>query len=121
MAPRCTPRPAGTPTSAGLDVPLSRLAPAMELLAEVVRRPAFPESEVERLRDERLTDLLQAKADPRRRADEAYVASIYAASSPYSRPAGGRSDTVEGLDQAGLRVRVRPRGPPVARRADRRR
>ena len=68
--------------SAGLDVPASRLEPALELLAEVVRRPSFPESEVERLRDERLTDLLQAKADPRRRADEAFVSSIYAPSSP---------------------------------------
>src|SRR5215217_5234345 len=72
-------------TSAGLDVPATRLAPALDLLAEVVRRPSFPTSEVERLQDERLTDLLQAKADPRRRADEAYVSTIYAPSSPYHR------------------------------------
>jgi zinc protease len=90
--------------SAGLDVPASRLAPAMELLAEVVRRPAFPEAEVERLRDERLTDLLQARADPRRRADEAYVSSIYAPSSPYHRPAGGAAETVGGLTPDALRV-----------------
>jgi predicted Zn-dependent peptidase len=90
-------------TSAGLDVPASRLEPALELLAEVVRRPSFPESEVERLRDERLTDLLQAKADPRRRADEAYVSTIYAGSSPYHRPAGGTADTVARLTAADLR------------------
>jgi zinc protease len=90
-------------TSAGLDVPATRLGPAMELLAEVVRRPAFPDSEVERLRDERLTDLLQAKADPRRRADEAYVSSIYAPSSPYHRPAGGTAGTVAALTVADLR------------------
>ncbi|HEX5826046.1 MAG TPA: insulinase family protein [Candidatus Limnocylindrales bacterium] len=90
-------------TSAGLDVPASRLAPAMELLAEVVRRPSFPASEVERLRDERLTDLLQAKADPRRRADEAYVSSIYAPESPYHRPAGGTAETVATLTDAALR------------------
>ena len=91
-------------TSAGLDVPASRLAPALELLAEVVRRPAFPASEIDRLRDERLTDLLQAKADPRRRADEAYVSSIYAPASPYHRPAGGARETVEGLTPAELRT-----------------
>jgi zinc protease len=91
-------------TSAGLDVPASRLAPALELLAEVVRRPAFPEAEIDRLRDERLTDLLQAKADPRRRADEAYVSSIYADHSPYHRPAGGARETVEGLTSAQLRT-----------------
>ena len=94
-------------TSAGLDVPASRLAPALELLAEVVRRPSFPASEVERLRDERLTDLLQAKADPRRRADEAYVSTIYAPSSPYHRPAGGTAETVATLTAAELRRRPR--------------
>ena len=91
-------------TSAGLDVPASRLAPALELLAEIVRQPSFPEAEVERLRDERLTDLLQAGADPRRRADEAFVASIYAPSSPYHRPAGGLADTVGLLDPERLRA-----------------
>jgi zinc protease len=91
-------------TSAGLDVPASRLAPALELLAEVVRRPSFPASEVERLRDERLTDLLQAKADPRRRADEAYVSTIYAQSSPYHRPAGGTAETVATLTPTELRA-----------------
>ena len=90
-------------TSAGLDVPVTRLEPALELLAEVVRRPSFPDAEVERLRDERLTDLLQARADPRRRADEAYVSSIYAPSSPYHRPAGGRAATVATLTTADLR------------------
>lgn len=90
-------------TSAGLDVPASRLVPALDLLAEVVRRPSFPASEIERLRDERLTDLLQAKADPRRRADEAYVSAIYATSSRYHRPAGGAADTVELLTSAELR------------------
>ena len=91
-------------TTVGLDVPVSRLAPALDLLAEVVRRPAFPAQEIDRLRDERLTDLLQAKADPRRRADEAYVASIYAPSSPYHRPAGGLADTVAGLGPDDLRA-----------------
>ena len=91
-------------TFAGLDVPASRLTPALDLLAEVLRRPAFPEREVVRLRDERLTDLLQAKADPRRRAEEAFVAAIYAPSSPYYRPAGGLAETVERLGADDLRA-----------------
>lgn len=90
-------------TSVGVEVPASRLEAAMALLAEVIRRPAFPPAEVERLRDERLTDLLQAKADPRRRADEAFIAATYAPSSPYHRPAGGVADTVATLDPASLR------------------
>jgi predicted Zn-dependent peptidase len=59
---------------------------------------------VERLRDERLNDLIQAKADPRRRADEVFVSSIYAESSPYRRPAGGRAETVSGLTSRDLRA-----------------
>ena len=43
-------------TVVGVDVPAERLAPALELLAEVVHEPAFPEREVERLRDQRLND-----------------------------------------------------------------
>jgi predicted Zn-dependent peptidase len=81
--------------SIGVDVPSERLRPALDLLAEVMEQPAFPEAEVERLRDERLNDLLQARADPRRRADEGFVETIYAAGSPYRRPSGGRKATVE--------------------------
>ena len=35
---------------------------ALGMLAEIALHPTFPESEVERLRDERLNDLLQAQA-----------------------------------------------------------
>lgn len=91
-------------TSVGVDVPSSRLEPALELVAEVLLRPTFPAREVERLRDERLNDLLQAKADPRRRADETFIGTVYAASSPYHRPAGGARETVERLDADALRA-----------------
>ena len=100
--------------SAGVEVPRDRLEAALELLAEMVLHPTFPEREVERLRDERLNDLLQAKADPRRRADEAFVATIYAPESPYHRPAGGTRETVERLGPAQLR-RAYGRGLDPAR------
>lgn len=90
--------------SVSVDVPAPRLEPALELLAEMVLHPTFPESEVERLRDERLNDLLQAQADPRRRADEAFSATIYEASSPYHRPSGGTRETVAELTPARLRA-----------------
>ncbi len=97
--------------SVGVDVPAPRLEPALELVAEVLLRPTFPEPEVERLRDERLNDLLQAQADPRRRAEVAFVDTIYAAESPYHRPSGGTRETVEGLDRRRppWRVRTDPR------------
>jgi zinc protease len=85
-------------TVIGVEVPAERLAEALALLAEVVREPAFPAHEVERLRDQRLNDLLQAKADPARRAEEAYLATVYDPASPYARPAGGLKETVAGID-----------------------
>jgi zinc protease len=89
--------------SVGVDVPSARLAPALELVAEVLLRPTFPDHAVERLRDERLNDLLQARADPRRRVDEAFVGTVYAPASPYHRPSGGTRETVEGLTATDLR------------------
>ena len=73
--------------SVGVDVPAARLSPALELAAEVLLQPTFPEPEVDRLRDERLNDLLQAKADPRRRVDEAFVGTDLRGG---SRPTTGR-------------------------------
>ena len=84
--------------SVGVDVPSERLGPALDLVAEIMEEPRFPEDEVERLRDERLNDLLQAKADPRRRVEEAFVETIYAPGSPYRRPSGGTKATVERFD-----------------------
>ncbi len=86
----------------GVEVPGTRLEPALDLLAEVVAHPTFPEEEVERIRDERLNDLLQARADARRRADEAFSATIYRDTSPYHRPSGGTKATVAPLDRSAL-------------------
>jgi zinc protease len=91
-------------TSVEVDVPVERLAPALDLVAEVMAEPTFPEPEIERLRDERLTDILQARADPRRRVEEAFIETIYAPGSPYRRPAAGLPETVERLDAGACRT-----------------
>src|SRR4029079_17468068 len=96
--------------------PPPRLEAALELLAEVALHPTFPEAEVERLRDERLNDLLQARADPRRRADEAHSSTIYEGPSPSHRPAGGTKETVAELTPARLRAAYE-RGVDPARAA----
>jgi zinc protease len=87
-----------------VDVPAARFPAALALVAELARRPTFPAAEVERLRDERLNDLLQAKADPRRRAEETFIATIYAPGAAYHRPAGGTQETVTALTPAILRT-----------------
>lgn len=92
-------------TSTSVEVPGSRLGPAMELLAEMTLRPSFPEHEVERLRDQRLNEILQAFADPRSRAEIAFAATIYTPDSPYGRLLGGDRETVAGLRVPALRAR----------------
>ena len=89
--------------SAGVDVPAARLEPALALVAEMVAHPTFPASEVERLRDERLNDILQARADPRRRVEEGFVETIYTRGSPYHRPAAGIRETVLRLEPSTVR------------------
>jgi zinc protease len=86
--------------SASLTVPRGRLVPALELLGEMVREPAFPAHEVDRLREQRLNELLQAAAQPGRRAERAFLARIYDAASPFARPLGGNEETVPRLDRA---------------------
>lgn len=82
--------------AATVEVPRSRFGPALALLAEMVFEPAFPADEVERLRDERMNDLLQAWSDPRRRAERVFPETIFPADSPYRRPLAGVQATVRG-------------------------
>jgi zinc protease len=89
--------------TASVEVAATRLGAALELLAELVEQPTFPESDVARLRDERLNDLLQVKADPRRRVDQAFNATIYTTDSPYGRSAGGDEESVPRLTTDVLR------------------
>jgi zinc protease len=67
----------------------SRLHDAFAVLAEVLRSPSFPESELGRLREERLADLAQLRAEPRGLADYYFSRLLYDGTSRFSRRAGG--------------------------------
>jgi predicted Zn-dependent peptidase len=82
-----------------VEVPRGQLADAMALFAEMSLQPSFPEAEVERLRGERLNDLQQVMADPRRRAEKAYPEIIYASGAAYGRAVGGSESTVAAIDR----------------------
>jgi zinc protease len=84
--------------AASVEVAVPRLRAALELLAELVLHPTFPEADVARLRDERLNDLLQVRAEPRRRVEQAFAASIYTPDSAYARPVAGDEESVPRLD-----------------------
>jgi zinc protease len=69
----------------------------LALLAEMVRQPRFDSGEFDRLKAERLADILQARADPGRLADEMFLQHLYAESVPYHRASAGTPETVSGL------------------------
>jgi zinc protease len=52
-------------TSVTLTCMAERLPAAMSLLAEAAMEPAFPEDEVQRLRDQKLATIRQRRMDPR--------------------------------------------------------
>ncbi|MEP7360953.1 MAG: pitrilysin family protein, partial [Chloroflexota bacterium] len=91
--------------TAGMEVPRSHFGEALSLLAEMVFEPAFPEEEVERLRGERMNDLLQAWSDPRRRAERVFPETIFGPMSPYRRPLAGVQSTVRALGRAEVQAR----------------
>ena len=69
----------------------------MGLLAEMIRTPRLDAGEFERLKAERLNDILQARADPGRLADESFLREVFAEGVPYGRLSAGRPETVEPL------------------------
>jgi zinc protease len=75
----------------------ARLEPALRLLAEVVRTPAFNAREVNRLKEERLAELLELKSEPRGLADERFNESLYRPASRFSVQEGGSEKTIRGL------------------------
>jgi predicted Zn-dependent peptidase len=73
------------------------LEAGMELLAEMVREPRLDPGEFARLKAERLNDILQARSEPGRLAEEMFLHHVFDSSTPYRRVSGGTPDTVEAL------------------------
>lgn len=81
----------------GLTALRSRVEPAFPILADLIRRPTFPQPEVDRLRAERLAEIAQRRADPRSLANEMAVRFIFPPESPFARPLGGTPRSVRRL------------------------
>jgi zinc protease len=80
-------------STASVNIMSSQLAQAMEILADVVRRPAFKDEEIERLRQQSLDNLRVSLRDP------GTIASLVASrvvfgDAPYGHPIGGTPQTL---------------------------
>ncbi|TVR55364.1 MAG: insulinase family protein [Gemmatimonadales bacterium] len=71
-----------------------RLEPTLALLAEVVRRPAFPSDEVDRVRRQRLAAIRQRLMDPGSLADDEADRVLFPSDHPYHRPLAGTEATI---------------------------
>ena len=80
------------------------MTPGLALLAEMVLQPRFDPGEFERLKAERLADILQARADPGRLADEMFLRHLYDAGTPYRRLSAGTPESVESIGLEDVRA-----------------
>jgi len=87
-----------------LNVPVQRLAEGLPLLADVALRPTFPEKELERLRQERLTLLLQVRDDAASVAGMVFSRLVYGPGHRYGTGTIGTETSLKTLTAADLRA-----------------
>lgn len=78
-----------------LHVPVARLADALPIMADVVLRPTFPRDELERLRQQRLTTLIQARDDPSTISALAFSRVLYGPTHRYGTATMGSATTIQ--------------------------
>ena len=83
-----------------LHAPVAVLDSAMALFANVALRPTFPVSDLERLRKERMTELLQLKDRAPQIADRAYASILYGERHPYGRPLSGTEASTRAITRS---------------------
>ena len=84
-------------SSVRMSVPVSKLAEALPLMSDVALRPSFPVSELDRLRKERLTGLLQARDNAGALIQLAFPRIVFGPTHRYGTSANGLPATIEAL------------------------
>jgi predicted Zn-dependent peptidase len=86
-----------------LHVPAARLKAALSVMADVALRPTFPVKELQRVRSELLTSIVQAQDDPETLVQFAFPRLLYGVAHRYGTMAFGTASSVKGLTPADLR------------------
>ena len=87
-----------------LNVPVRRLAEALPLMADVALRPTFPIAELDRLRQERLTAILQARDDASAVIGPAFSQVVFGKTHRYGTGANGTTATLKAFSPEELKV-----------------
>ncbi len=89
-------------TRTTLDALKPNLAASLDLFADFVRRPTFPENELERVRGQALAGLAQELADPNSIARRTLPPLLYGPGHPYARPSSGTEAGLKAVTRADL-------------------
>jgi predicted Zn-dependent peptidase len=87
-----------------LHVPVARLGEALPIMADVVIRPAFPDAELKRVREERLATLLEMEDDPEQLVTVAFPRLVFGEQHRYGSPILGTAASLKSFTVADLKA-----------------
>lgn len=77
-------------------------ADVFSIVADVARRPTFPEGEIHKRRAEAVNELRQDEDNPASRAVDSLYETLYGPAHPYGRPAKGRTSVLERISRCDI-------------------
>jgi zinc protease len=86
-----------------LHLPVARLSAALPIVADVALRPTFPEKELQRVREELLTGLIQAQDDPHALVEHAFARLVFGPQHRYGTSPIGTAGSLKGFTTGDLR------------------
>lgn len=84
-------------STVSLHTPTARLDSALALFADVALHPTFPAADLERLRQDRLTSLIQLRDRGPAIADRVFPGIVYGSDHPYGRPLTGTEGSTRAI------------------------
>ncbi len=87
-----------------LHAPVARLADALPIMADVALRPTFPAQEMERLRQQRLTSLIQARDDAATLGALAFARVVFGTGHRFGTATMGTTTTIKAFTPDDLRA-----------------
>jgi predicted Zn-dependent peptidase len=79
-------------TSVSMYALIPNVGPSLDLLADIIKNPAFDAKELERIRATRLAQIAQEMTDPKSLASRTLPPLLYGKDHPYGRPSSGTGD-----------------------------
>lgn len=93
---------------------VSKWEKAIEIMADVARNPTFPDQELDRVRDERLTDLSRIGDSPATIAARVSRAMLYGPDTEYGHPVAGTEEAVQAMSRDALEAHFRNHYGPAS-------